>query len=138
VQTHEATHTVITPSVLYFGTPVGLISTLNRDGTTNLSPVSSLFALGQRYAVGLGAGGQAAANLIDCPELVVNLPDAELAGAIEEIAPTTGVDPVPQHKAARYRFEPDKWTLGGLTPLSSELVRPDRVMECPIQLGRVP
>jgi len=76
VQTHEATHTVITPSVLYFGTPVGLISTLNRDGTTNLSPVSSLFALGQRYAVGLGAGGQAAANLIDCPELVVNLPDA--------------------------------------------------------------
>ena len=39
-------HKTIEPSILYFGTPVVLISTLNEDGTSNLAPISSVFWLG--------------------------------------------------------------------------------------------
>lgn len=127
-------HNTITPSVLYFGTPVALISTSNRDGSTNLSPISSLFALGMTYALGLGADGHAAANLAARPELVINLADATLAEAIERLAPTTGACPVPESKSPRYRHEPDKWALSGLAPVPSDTVQPDRVMQCPVQV----
>jgi hypothetical protein len=36
------------PSILYFGTPVVLISTKNPNGTDNLAPISSIFWLGWR------------------------------------------------------------------------------------------
>ena len=127
-------HTVITPSVLYFGTPVALVSTLNADGTTNLSPISSLFALGTTYALGLATDGHAVANLARRRELVINLPDADLVEAIERIAATTGASPVPIDKAPRYRHVQDKWRLGGLTRVPSATVGPDRVLECPVHL----
>lgn len=43
------------PSILYFGTPVVLISTKNPNGTDNLAPISSIFWLGWRCIIGLGA-----------------------------------------------------------------------------------
>ena len=30
----------VEPKILYFGTPLALISSLNEDGTTNLAPIS--------------------------------------------------------------------------------------------------
>jgi flavin reductase (DIM6/NTAB) family NADH-FMN oxidoreductase RutF len=51
----QAGHVTITPSVLYFGTPVVLLSTENADGTFNLAPMSSAWALGQVIVLGLGA-----------------------------------------------------------------------------------
>ena len=48
--------------VLYFGTPVALITTVNPDGSSNISPISSAWALGDRYMLGLGADGQAVAD----------------------------------------------------------------------------
>jgi flavin reductase (DIM6/NTAB) family NADH-FMN oxidoreductase RutF len=127
-------HSVITPSVYYFGTPVALITTTNDDGASNISPMSSLWALGDTYVLGLGAQGHAVANLRVVPELVINLADASLARAVERIAPTTGANPVPAHKQDRYSHEPDKWTLGGLTPLPSDTVAPPRVAQCPVHL----
>jgi flavin reductase (DIM6/NTAB) family NADH-FMN oxidoreductase RutF len=44
----------ITPSVLYPGTPVLLMTTLNDDGSSNISPLSSFWALGNRVVLGLG------------------------------------------------------------------------------------
>lgn len=41
VKTETLAHTVIEPNILYFGTPVVLISTENADGTPNLAPMSS-------------------------------------------------------------------------------------------------
>jgi len=35
------THMTIEPSILYFGTPIALLSTLNADGSANLAPMSS-------------------------------------------------------------------------------------------------
>lgn len=51
-------HVTIEPSILYFGTPVVLITTLNEDGTANISPMSSAWALGRTVVLGLGASGQ--------------------------------------------------------------------------------
>ncbi|MGS2614979.1 flavin reductase family protein [Micromonospora sp. LZ34] len=129
-----ADHLPITPSILYFGTPVVLLSTENEDGSTNLAPMSSAWALGQVVVLGLGSAGQTAGNLRRRPDLVVNLPGPDLWPAVERLAPLTGRRDVPEHKRTAFRFEPDKFAAAGLRPVSSDLVRPPRVAECPLQL----
>jgi flavin reductase (DIM6/NTAB) family NADH-FMN oxidoreductase RutF len=111
-----------------------LLTTSMLDGRTNITPISSAWALGSTYVLGLGTDGQGARNLLRTGELVINLPDAGLAHAVERIAPTTGAAEVPPGKRDRYRHEPDKWRLAGLTPARSRYVAPDRVAECPVQL----
>jgi len=54
----------IEPSILYFGTPAALISTMNLDGTANLAPMSSAWWLGWTCMLGLGQMGQTSDNLI--------------------------------------------------------------------------
>lgn len=130
----QAPHLVIEPSILYFGTPVALLSTENGDGSFNLAPMSSAWALGQTVVLGLGREGQTARNLDGRPDLVINLPDPALWPAVERLAPLTGRNPVPATKAERCRFEPDKFGAAGLHGEPSHVVRPPRVAECPIQL----
>jgi flavin reductase (DIM6/NTAB) family NADH-FMN oxidoreductase RutF len=127
-------YVTIRPSVLYFGTPVVLLSTENENGSFNLAPMSSAWALGQVIVLGLGAAGQTGRNLRSRSDLVINLPAAHQWSAVERLAPLTGRDPVPEHKRGTFRFEPDKFSAAGLLPQPSDLVRPPRVAECPIQL----
>ncbi|XXZ50476.1 flavin reductase family protein [Streptomyces cavourensis] len=127
-------HVTVTPSILYFGTPVVLLSTENEDGSFNLAPMSSAWALGHVIVLGLGVGGQTAHNLRSRRDLVINLPAAAQWPAVERLAPLTGRTPVPVDKRASFRFEPDKFAAAGLRPQPSELVRPPRVAECPMQL----
>jgi flavin reductase (DIM6/NTAB) family NADH-FMN oxidoreductase RutF len=42
----------IDPKILYFGTPVALVSSLNEEGTTDLAPISSFWALGWTLILG--------------------------------------------------------------------------------------
>ena len=126
------THLTIEPSILYVGTPVELLSTENSDGTFNLAPMSSAWALGD-VVLGLGTEGQTAANLQRRPDLVINFPSPSLWRNVERIAGCTGRDPVPAGKQARFRYEQAKFETAGLTPVASELVRPPRVAECPLQ-----
>ncbi|MFP2904438.1 flavin reductase family protein [Pyxidicoccus sp. 3LFB2] len=131
-------HRVIAPRVLYFGTPVALLSTLQPDGSPNLSPLSSAWALDDRLVLGLGRLGQGLANLERTREAVVNLPSAALWPQVERLAPTTGRSPVPEAKRGMgYVFEPRKFERAGLTPLTSDTVAPPRVGECPLQLEAV-
>jgi flavin reductase (DIM6/NTAB) family NADH-FMN oxidoreductase RutF len=128
----------IEPKVLYFGTPVVLISTLNEDGTPNLAPMSSAWTLGWTVLLGLGAEGKTLENLAREGECVLNFPPEALAAAVERLAPLTGKSPMPEEKRALYRYEPDKFGAAGLTPMPSAVVRPPRVMDCPLQMeGRV-
>ncbi|MBB1244652.1 flavin reductase family protein [Streptomyces durbertensis] len=127
-------HLPISPSVLYFGTPVALLTTENADRTANLAPISSAWALGHTVVLGLGAEGHTVANLTARPELVINLPSADMWAAVERLAPLTGAHPVPAAKRPVYRHEPDKFAAAGLSPQPSETVRPPRVAECPLQL----
>ncbi|MEH0844967.1 flavin reductase family protein [Micromonospora sp. CPCC 205711] len=128
-------HVVPGLKVLYFGTPVVLISSCNEDGTANLAPMSSAWWLGQSCMLGLGNSGQTTANLLRERECVLNLPSSAMVDAVDRIALTTGKSAVPEHKVAQgYRYEPDKFSAAQLTEQASELVRPPRVAECPVQL----
>ncbi len=126
---------VIQPSILYFGTPVVLITTRTPDGTTNITPMSSAWALANRVVIGLAGGGQGLANLQRERECVLNLAGEGLAEAVERMAPTTGRTPVPAWKRATgYRHEADKFALAGLHAVPSLEVAAPRIAECPLQL----
>jgi flavin reductase (DIM6/NTAB) family NADH-FMN oxidoreductase RutF len=127
-------HQGIWPSVLYFGTPVALVTTLNADGTPNIGPMSSAWALGYVVVMGWESTAHTLANLGRERECVLNLPGPDLAAQVEALAPLTGCDPPAPHKAGTFRFEPRKFQAAGLTPIASETVRPPRVAECPLQL----
>ncbi len=132
-------HTVaIEPAILYFGTPVVLISTCNEDGTSNLAPMSSAFWLGWRCILGLDASSKTTENLIRTGECVLNLPSVNEVGAVDSIARTTGSHPIPDAKQMRgYSHDKLKWERAGLTPVPSETVAPPRALECPVQLEAV-
>jgi flavin reductase (DIM6/NTAB) family NADH-FMN oxidoreductase RutF len=128
-------HKTIEPGILYFGTPVVLISTINEDGSFNLAPMSSAFWLGWRCMLGLAAGSQTPQNMRRTGECVLNLPSVDIVGAVNRLALTTGSNPVPAGKIKKgYRHEPDKFALAGLTATTSETVAAPRVVECPVQL----
>ena len=91
-------HVTIKPSVLYFGTPVALVTSLNRDGTTNISPMSSVWALFDRVALGLTTTSMGRENVVREKELVINFPSAGLWAKVEALARATGRNPVPPHK----------------------------------------
>ncbi|QMU73168.1 flavin reductase family protein [Streptacidiphilus sp. P02-A3a] len=128
-------HIVPGLKVLYFGTPVVLISTRNEDGTANLAPMSSAWWLGRSCMLGLGNTAQTTLNMLRERECVLNLPSSAMVDVVDRIALTTGnPDLTPRRLQQGYRYEPDKFTLGGLTEQASELVGAPRVAECPIQL----
>ena len=128
-------HKLAEPSILYFGTPVVLISTVNEDGTYNLAPISSIFWLGWRCVIGISAVSRTTENLLRNREGVLNLPSAALARQVNALALTTGSNPVPEGKLKRgYRYEPNKFEVAGLTPDKSGTVFAPRVMECPVQM----
>lgn len=131
-------HKTIEPGILYFGTPVVLISSQNDDGTFNLAPMSSAFWLGWRGILGLAATSKTTQNLIRSGECVLNLPSDDLAPMVDRLALTTCSNPVPEGKLRRgYRHEAHKFELGGFTALASETVHPPRAAECPVQLEAV-
>lgn len=131
-------HQITAPAILYFGTPVVLISTLNPDGSPNLAPMSSAWWLGQRCVLGLSTASQTTLNLQRTGECVLNLPSSDMASHVDRIARTTGRDPVPPGKLRRgYRFVADKFGTAGLTPVPSLTIRPPRALECPVQMEAV-
>ncbi|GIP26520.1 hypothetical protein J23TS9_16500 [Paenibacillus sp. J23TS9] len=128
-------HKVIEPKILYFGSSVVLISTLNEDGTPNLAPMSSAWWLNQSCMLGMSSRSKTVQNLVREGECVLNLPSIDLVPAIERLTLLTGSNPVPESKAKRgYTYEKDKFGAAQLTPLLSEIVQAPRVLECPVHL----
>ena len=129
------THDVIDPAILYFGTPVVLLSTVSSEGAANLMPMSSAFWLGHTGVLGIGTRSQTYSNLVDTGECVLNLPSAALVSQVNALALTTGRNPVSPGKASvGYRYVSDKFGRAGLTPAPADTVRPSRVAECPVNL----
>ncbi|MFF2273530.1 flavin reductase family protein [Agromyces sp. NPDC058136] len=137
--TRGTRHTPISPAILYFGTQVSLLSTVDDSGHPNLAPNSSVWWLGQTAMLGVAARSQTGRNLMSSGEAVINLPSVDHVDAVDRLALTTGRDPVPERKAgAGYRHVRDKFAAAGLRPLPAETVAPPRVAEFPVHLeGRV-
>ncbi len=134
----SSSHIVGEPPILYFGTPVVLISTLNEDGTPNLAPMSSAWWLGWRCMLGLSNAGQTAQNLRRTGECVLNLPSDREVAAVNRLARLTGTEDVPEFKKKLgYNYEPHKFETARLTPIASQTVKPPRALECPVQMEAV-
>jgi flavin reductase (DIM6/NTAB) family NADH-FMN oxidoreductase RutF len=129
----------LNPKMLYFGTPVVLVSSRNADGSTNLAPMSSAWWVGKTAMLGLSVNSQTVRNLEQRPLCVLNLVDATMVDAIDRLALLTGRSDVPEYKQARgYTYEPDKFAAAGLTPAPFGGQMPAGVAESLIQLeGRV-
>ncbi len=131
-------HKIVEPKIMYFGTPVVLVSTLNEDGSPNLAPMSSAWWLGQSCMLGLGKTAKTLENLRRTGECVLNLPSAKMVACVDQLALTTSSSVMPPHKAKMgFAQVKDKFALAGLTPIASELVKPPRVLECPVQLEAI-
>jgi flavin reductase (DIM6/NTAB) family NADH-FMN oxidoreductase RutF len=129
----------LNPKMLYFGTPVVLVSSLNSDGSTNVAPMSSAWWVGRTAMLGLSVNSQTVRNLQERPEVVLNLVDASMVDAVDRLALLTGRPDVPEYKRARgYTYQPDKYRAAGLTPVSFGHESPTGVAESQIQMeGRV-
>jgi len=68
----------IQPKILYFGTPVALISSMGRDGSRNLASISSFWALGWTITLGLLTETQTLKNFRMSPDCVINLPSPDM------------------------------------------------------------
>ena len=66
-------HTVIDPAILYFGTPVVLVSSTNANGSSNLAPMSSAWWLGHSCMLGFGTRTQTPQNVQRTGEFVLNI-----------------------------------------------------------------
>lgn len=131
----QATHDAIDPAILYWGTPVVLVSTLNEDGSPNLAPISSAFWLGHTATLGFGLRSHSLANLRRTGECVLNLPGPDQVSAVDRLALTTGADPVPEWKRANgYAHVRDKLAHAGLDPVAASQVGPPLVAQCPVAM----
>src|SRR4051794_11530975 len=128
-------HKIIQPAILYFGTPVVLISTTSEDGSYNLAPISSAFWLGWRCMIGISAFSKTTENIIRTGECVLNLPSSEQASIVNRLARTTGSNPVPEGKKLKgYRYEKNKFSIARVTAVKADKVEAPLVKECPVQL----
>ena len=121
------------PSMFYYGFPVVLLTTTDKDGNADVTPISSTFTLGANAVIALVKLNKAYHNVMEVPEVVFNLPTAAMWEKVEAIAPYTAQNPVPPQKMGKYTYTDDKFSIGGFTQLPSEKVRPPRIAECPIQ-----
>lgn len=129
------THVVTDPAILYFGTPVVLLSTINPDGSPNLAPISSVYWLGHQAMLGINRNSQSWANLDRTREVAVALPSTDQVDAVNRLALTTGRDPLPERQQRRgYRHVADKFGVSGLTPVPADLIAPPLVADCPVVL----
>ena len=121
------------PTMFYYGFPVVLLTTTDKDGNADVTPISSTFTLGANAVIALVKLNKAYYNVMEVPEVVFNLPTAAMWEKVEAIAPYTAQNPVPPQKMGKYTYTDDKFSIGGFTQLPSEKVRPPRIAECPIQ-----
>ena len=123
------------PEILYFGTPVVLISTCNEDGSFNVAPISSIFWLGWRCIIGISAASKSTHNIIRNKSCTLNLPSVNEASAVNRLALTTGSNPVPNGKKIKgYHHVKDKFGMANLTDVPSETITAPRIKECPVQM----
>jgi flavin reductase (DIM6/NTAB) family NADH-FMN oxidoreductase RutF len=128
-------HIQCEPEILYFGTPVVLISSCNEDGSFNIAPISSIFWLGWRCIIGISAASKTTHNIIRNRSCTLNLPSVNEVPAVNQLALTTGSNPVPSGKKQKgYRHEKDKFGIANLTPVLSETITAPRIKECLVQM----
>lgn len=108
--------------------PIALISTLSKDGISNIAPFSFFTVAAYNplmltfYSLHYKSGNEikdTARNLLDTQECVIHITTEDVA---EKANKTSGL----------YPFETDEFGIAELTPVPSHVVNPFRIAECPI------
>src|SRR6202012_1377541 len=135
MDTLERTHVVTDPAILYFGTPVVLLSTVNPDGSPNLAPISSVYWLGRQAMLGINRNSQTWANLARTGGGVGAWSSRDRGDAVNRLPLTTGRDPVSERQQKRgSRHVADKSGVSRLTPVPADLIAPPLVADCPVAM----
>jgi flavin reductase (DIM6/NTAB) family NADH-FMN oxidoreductase RutF len=114
--------------------PIALVSTVNAAGQANLAPFSFFSGV-----------GSAPPTLLFCPALRADsaaepaarkdtLQNVEATGEFVVNVVSDAIAAAANAAAAEVPPEVDEFALAGLTPLSSQVVRPPRVAESPAQM----
>jgi flavin reductase (DIM6/NTAB) family NADH-FMN oxidoreductase RutF len=109
--------------------PIAFVSTIGKDGVYNLAPFSCFTLMSMHpailgFAIGRRRGGGKKDTLVNIQfsgDFVVNVVSEAIAKAMNQAA-------------GDYPIHVDEFQEAGLTPMASDLVRPPKVAESPIQL----
>ncbi len=127
-QTVKETYKLLIGSIL--PRPIAFVSTVSSDGITNLAPFSFFTAISSRPpTIGFsparkgpdGGKKDTLANIESTGEFVVNVVTMDIVKPMNA-------------SATAYPPEVDEFAEVGLTPVPSEIIRPPRVKESPINL----
>jgi flavin reductase (DIM6/NTAB) family NADH-FMN oxidoreductase RutF len=110
--------------------PIAFVSSMDAEGIVNLAPFSYFSAVCSKPPTVLfcpavrtssGEKKDTLNNILATKEFVINVVSEEIAAQMNQCA-------------AEVAPEVDEFTLSGLTPLDSVVVRPPRVAESPVQM----
>lgn len=113
-----------------FPRPIAFVSSINAEGQPNLAPFSYFNMFSSQPPVAIfapavsgrsGENKDTYFNVVSQGEVVINLVSHEI---VEQMVLTSG----------EFAPEVNEWEKSGLTPLASQLVKPARVAESPVQL----
>lgn len=104
--------------------PIAWISSINNDGINNLAPFSYFNIVGEKHimfstAKKRGENKDTLNNILETGEFVLNMVTAEVVEAMNATA--TELHP---HE--------DEFIFANVTPIPSELIKPNRVKECKV------
>jgi flavin reductase (DIM6/NTAB) family NADH-FMN oxidoreductase RutF len=115
--------------------PVALVSTVDRNGVTNLAPFSAFASAGSNPPAVLFCPVLRAAEEGRPSDLRKDtLRNVEETGEFVVNAVSEAIAAASNASAAEVPPEVDEFNLAGLTPVASEIVRPPRVAESPAQM----
>jgi len=110
--------------------PICFASTVDKDGNRNIAPFSffNVFSSNPPIAVfsparsgRTGEQKDTLLNVLEVPEVVINIVNYDMVHQMSLASSPYGADV-------------DEFVKTGLTPIDSEMIRPARIAECPVQM----
>jgi flavin reductase (DIM6/NTAB) family NADH-FMN oxidoreductase RutF len=114
--------------------PIALVSTMSRDGAANLAPFSFFCGVGSAPPTVLFCPALRPADSTRAGERKDTLRNVEETGEFVISVVSEAIAAAANAASADAPPEVDEFTLSGLTPVVSEVVRPPRVAESPAQM----
>lgn len=106
---------------LYYGFPVILVSYYDKDGTPNVTTITSSYTLKDMVALGFISRGYAINQIKEVSDFVINLADSKLVQEVEFCGKNSGIDC-------------KKFESLNLTPIRSDVVNAPIIDECPLSI----
>ena len=122
----------------YYGFPVLLATTKDKNANDDITVLSSSWTLGNTVVLGIGIENQGFKNIKNGSDITLNLCDEGLLEAVQKMEKLTGDSDVPEEKKnLGYTYEHDKFKVANLSKEPSINAKTVRIKECKIQIETV-